>query len=104
MEELRQTLSAAEWAEWKAFWRIEPWGDVRSDMHNALLCRLIYSAHAGKRGRKVDVEDFMLSSVECGKADSAKDLLRIGQRMASSFGGEWRVNGALQSPSRALSA
>lgn len=100
--ELQATLSAAEWAEWKAFWRIEPWGDVRADWHNAILAYYIYAAHAGKRGRGVKVDAFLLSEMErAGKASDPASMLEIGRRLAAQYGGEWSENGVPVNPAGA---
>lgn len=41
-----------------AYYRIEPFGEERADLRNAMLATILANAHAAK-GRKYTIDDFM---------------------------------------------
>ena len=58
--EARERIDAAEFGAWQAFYRLEPFGEERADLRNAMLCLLVASFGGSKRGRKPKLADFML--------------------------------------------
>lgn len=56
VEELLATTSQRELNEWAVFYGLDPWGDQRGDMRNALLCQMVSAACGGK----AKLSDFML--------------------------------------------
>jgi len=57
--ELRERMSSAELSAWMAYNLMEPIGEQRADLRNALAMRQEASIHAGRRGRQFKLEDFM---------------------------------------------
>lgn len=51
-------MSSREFAEWRAFDQLDPFGQERGDLRNAILCQLIANALTVK-GKKPSVDDFM---------------------------------------------
>lgn len=76
--------------DWEALYRIDPWGEERSDIRSAIIAYTFALAHS-KRGRKPKLEDFMpnyerLENKRSGMPDQifAANLLKIYKH----FGGE----------------
>jgi len=59
--ELENELSASELSEWQAFYRLEPFGDVRANWHAAVVAQIIAQAFSFGGGRP-KVADFMWQS------------------------------------------
>jgi hypothetical protein len=57
VEELSGRMSSREFAEWMAFYRIEPFGDQRADMRSAIVASTMANL-LGKK--KFAPADFML--------------------------------------------
>jgi len=55
----QREISAREFSEWLAYGQIEPWGEQRADMRNALVCCILANAHRGKNQAAFKVDDFM---------------------------------------------
>jgi len=60
VEELHCTMSNAEYAEWVRFACYEPFGELREDYRVANLGMQIVSSLAGKKGQKLNMDDFRL--------------------------------------------
>lgn len=58
--ELMQTISSDELTEWSAFYRLDPFGDLRQDMQAALIASTLANVHAPK-GTSYTMADFKLS-------------------------------------------
>lgn len=57
--EAQRRIDSREFAEWLAFWRIDPWGPQRADLRIATLAALVANAFRGGRGRPVLPAAFM---------------------------------------------
>lgn len=56
-------MSAAELAEWKAFYtRVEPWGDVRGDWQAGKIAAAVMNAAGwtARDGRQLEAKDYLL--------------------------------------------
>ena len=53
-------LSCYQLAEWKAYYSIEPFGEVRADWRQGITSMILANANTGKKGRTYKVSDFML--------------------------------------------
>ena len=51
-------VDAREFAEWNAFYQLEPFGEERADWRMAQLCCLVVGALGGKAS-KISLSDFM---------------------------------------------
>jgi hypothetical protein len=52
-------MSSAEFAEWMAYYQIEPFGQERDNWHAATLATLI-AGSAGAKGEATKIESYML--------------------------------------------
>jgi hypothetical protein len=57
--EMRASLTQREYLGWQQYWRAEPWGPWRDNLHAALLAREIRRPQL-RKGAKVALEDFMV--------------------------------------------
>ena len=46
-------------AEWQAYYQLEPFGEMRGDLRNAMLCSLVANALRGKDQPAYAPDDFM---------------------------------------------
>ena len=46
-DHLLSQLTARQWAEWRAFYDLEPWGELRADFRAGQICATVAS-YAGK--------------------------------------------------------
>jgi hypothetical protein len=53
-------MGAKELQEWARFWRTEPWGAHRDNVHTGILASLIVNALRKKGSKAVSYQDFML--------------------------------------------
>jgi len=67
-------IDAREFAEWQAYYTIEPFGEERADYRNAILCTLIANALRGKHGRRAKPKDFMLDFTAEQKPQTLADM------------------------------
>lgn len=63
MREVEQ-FGASELLEWEAYWRAEPWGAYRDNIHAGLICAVLGNIHRRKGSPEITYEDFMLKERE----------------------------------------
>jgi hypothetical protein len=56
VREAQARCDAKEFAEWRVFYGLEPWGPERADIGRAIIAQLIFASHGGTKAK---VEDFM---------------------------------------------
>lgn len=56
---LMDTLSSRQWAEWQAFYQMEPFGDVKADWRAGMLASVLANVNRGKGTKAFHPEDFM---------------------------------------------
>lgn len=56
--ECQAAISCAEFTDWLAYYQLEPFGEERADLRNAILCALIANLLRGK-GRRAKLKDFL---------------------------------------------
>lgn len=60
LEEVQDTISCREFALWRAYQEIEPWGERRADFRMAILASLIVNVNRDpKKSRAAKPSDFM---------------------------------------------
>lgn len=75
-------MSSRELSEWIAFYNIEPFGEERQDLRNAMACCVMANAWRGK-GKAFKINDFMLRFEQKKQsAETMKKLLEIAVRKA----------------------
>lgn len=52
-------MSAAEFASWIAYYRLDPWGESRADLRAGIIASTTANCHATKRGVEFKPSDFM---------------------------------------------
>lgn len=59
--DLQDRMPNREWLDWAALWTIEPWGDVREDMHAAQITTVLANINRDRKQRRkaYTLEDFM---------------------------------------------
>lgn len=56
--ECQARIGSAEFTDWLAYYQLEPWGEERADIRNAILCALVANVFRGK-GRRAKLKDFL---------------------------------------------
>lgn len=56
--EIERELSSSDYTDLMAYYRVEPWGPQRDNLHSAQIAALTYNANRGN-GRPVKIDDFM---------------------------------------------
>jgi hypothetical protein len=70
------TMSQAEYQGWRQFWREEPWGSYRDNLHVAILAREIRRPQL-KPGTPIDADDFMIRQPTARAADRVSGFIRM---------------------------
>ena len=52
-------MSASEFTEWYEYYKLDPWGEERSDWRSGSVCATLANVNRGKKGRTYKPEDFM---------------------------------------------
>lgn len=71
-----------------AFDEIEPFGDYRADLRNAMLCCLIHGAFRGKDQEPARIKDFLigLRRQEAESSEDGQTQAQIGAKLMEIFG------------------
>lgn len=82
-------MPQAEFVEWLAYSRIEPFGDERADWRAAMVASVIaeVNRNAKKRKRSFQPKDFLLK-FEGGKRQGWQSQLQFVEMLNAAFGGE----------------
>ena len=51
-------MSADEYADWMALYALDPWGEYRADLRQAITTNIIARAHGSKKSRPIDFMPF----------------------------------------------
>lgn len=52
-------ISSKEFAEWQAYYRLEPFGEERADIRAAMICKILADINTPKGKTHAKLEDFM---------------------------------------------
>lgn len=52
-------IDAAEFAEWRAYYELEPWGQERADLRAGIVASVIANTAPGRHGKAFMPVDFM---------------------------------------------
>lgn len=55
------SLTQREYLGWKTYWRLEPWGPYRENLHTAILAREIRRPQQA-RGSAINIEQFIITA------------------------------------------
>jgi hypothetical protein len=59
VREAQASMDAAEFREWCAVYKMDPWGEERADLRNGIVCSVLANVWSGKNARKATPQDFM---------------------------------------------
>ena len=59
VDELLNTHTSRQLAEWEAMYRLDPFGEERADMRAALVCKVIAERTPGNK-KRFKIRDFLL--------------------------------------------
>ena len=83
--ELLSRISSRELSEWQAYYIVEPFGEYRADLRNAIVACVIANANRGKNTRAFTVKDFM-PNFEPSKPQPLSEMHALLNGMAARFG------------------
>ena len=52
-------MTSWEFSHWIAYYEMDPWGDERADLRNAMMCATMANIHRKKGSRRITIGDFM---------------------------------------------
>lgn len=55
-------MSAREFSQWMDYFRSEPFGPVRDNLHSGTIAAMLFNAHRGKQQKPMTAADFLLMS------------------------------------------
>jgi hypothetical protein len=61
VREARRRCDAPEFALWRAYFEIDPWGEERADLRAGFTSAILVNAHSKKGSRRAKPTDFLLS-------------------------------------------
>lgn len=61
---MEHTTSAREIQDWDAYYKVEPWGAARDNMHAGIVAAMVYNVNRGKDRKALTFADFALSVPE----------------------------------------
>lgn len=73
--ELGARMGATELERWMEFWRVEPWGPYRDNIHAGLIAAAVLQPHVPRGKRSPTHADFMLKDAQETRASAEKSLL-----------------------------
>jgi hypothetical protein len=82
VEELLASTTSRELAEWMAYEQLEPFGEFRADLRNAMLCQTIILANGGKADIRQFITDFDRPWKEVPKKDLEPQKTLIDRSLA----------------------
>ena len=83
VREMLARMDSAEFAEWMAYARLEPFGPLQDDMRAGVTASTFANANRGKKSRVFKPDDFMASL----KAERRRSQGPLRKRMAEAFEG-----------------
>ena len=83
-------IDAVEFAEWKAYWQINPFGEERADLRMGINTACLLNVHVPKGKRRYKPSDFMpkFERKEI-KQQTPQDMLILMTRITQSLGGKF---------------
>lgn len=77
MREAQLRCSPSEFTEWKAFYKLDPWGQERADMRTGMLCAMVGNALRRKGARRLKASDFYLSDRRGVRKQSPQQMFNV---------------------------
>ena len=70
-----ESLGSSELNEWMLFWKTEPWGPYRDNIHAGLIAATIANVYRKKNSKAITHEAFMLTDQSSYKRNTSKETL-----------------------------
>jgi len=86
--ELEAALSSAEYAEWQAYYQIDPFDDQRADLRFAMLASMVAAIGGVKRPKFKDYMLFPERSEQ--KVQTSSQILEVARKVTGWFRGNDR--------------
>lgn len=80
-------IDAAEFAEWMAYYTMEPWGEDRSDLRAGIIASTIANTQRGKRTKAFKPSDFMPNFDRPRKCKQSPEEMRALFRLITNASG-----------------
>lgn len=81
-------MSSRQLAEWQAFWRVEPFGELREDWRWACLLATLANMMRGEKQEPVGPQNFLPVLDPTGESEPP---LTPSERAAAAFEEQWRA-------------
>lgn len=79
-------MSSREFAEWQAYYQLEPFGDSRADIRSAMICKVLADINTPKGRTRMKLDDFV-PKFESPKAQTPEEMLSRAELANEAFGG-----------------
>lgn len=89
VREAQQHIGADEFAEWLAYYTLEPFGPRRDDQRIGTLAAVLANLYSKKRGKKYKWSDFF-PEPKVKKEQTPEQMLKIVEMLNAAFGGDDR--------------
>lgn len=78
---MQLTVDSREFAMWRAYYEVEPWGEERADLRAGIIAHTTYTMRKGKGGKTLSPADFMpqFGTRAYDPAEAASKLFAIAQ-------------------------
>ena len=60
VRECQERIDSEEFTYWQAYYNLDPFGNERGDLQAGMMAYTTAASHAGKKGKKLKFEDFVL--------------------------------------------
>lgn len=78
-------ITSAQFAEWLAYSRVDPWGEDRDDLRMGIMASVIANSNRGKGKKPYKPQDFMPNFEP---EDEAAAIERIRENLRKTLGGK----------------
>jgi hypothetical protein len=79
-------MTSAQFAEWAAYYQLEPWGEERADVRHGILTSVLANCHRGKSAAAFKPKDFIVDYEKPSQPDPHA-LRRQAEMLNALFGG-----------------
>ena len=84
--EMLERISSAELSEWMMYYRMEPFGQERDNLHAGIIASVFANANRKKGKKAFEIKDFMLQFTRKEKKTDQQLLSKV-EMLNAAFGG-----------------
>ncbi|MCC6797714.1 MAG: DUF4035 domain-containing protein [Candidatus Hydrogenedentes bacterium] len=77
---MKNELDSQEFALWMAYYAIQPWGEQRGDLRNAIVAATVANSNPYRKGRNARVDEFMPFADTRGREMTDEEMMREVER------------------------